>query len=128
MERLDGRDVIEVEFLVGAKVREVYIDPASGDVLTVRDESPDNTEQSQEELQAQADMMGTAKVSLAEAEKVGADHAGGEAREVEFKVVDGQLVAEVVVVTGGSTTKVLVDAATGDVVDGETNTSEAQSE
>ena len=117
MERLDGKDVIEVEFLVGAAVREVYIDPATGDVVSVRDEPPSHTEQSSEELETQAAMMGGAKVTLSEAADIAAGQSGGEALEVEFKVVEDQLVAEVHVQTEDGKAVVLVDAATGDVVD-----------
>ncbi len=118
LETLDGKDVIEVEFLVGATVREAYIDPETGAVITVRDEPPDHTEQTAEDLQARADLVGTAGVSLAEAATIGADHARGVAEEVEFAVVDGTLVADVEVrLPDDTVVTVFVDGVSGEVVD-----------
>ncbi len=116
-ETLDGKDVIEVEFLIGASVREAYIDPASGEVITVRDEPADHTEQTAEDLQARADMVGAAQVSLPQAADIGADHVGGTAEEVEYVIQDGKLVADVEVRNADDTiTTVFVDAVSGEVV------------
>lgn len=116
-ETLDGQSVIEVEFLIGATVREAYVDPSSGEVITVRDEPADHTEQTAEDLQARADMVGGAQVSLPQAAEIGAAHAGGTAEEVEFMIRDGELVADVEVRTAeGSVTTVYVDAISGEVV------------
>lgn len=119
LEQLEGSEVIEVEFLVGATVREVYIDPATGDVLAVRDEAAEHTEQTQEELETQAGMMSSAQISLADAAQIASDHSGGQAEEVEFKVLEGRLVAEVEVQTNAGESVVLVDASTGEVLEGD---------
>ena len=116
-EALDGKPMIEVEFLVGATVREAYVDPSSGEVLTVRDEPADQTEQTAEDLQARADMIGSATVTLPQAADIGAGHTGGTAEEVEFVIQEGRLVADVEVRSDdGTITTVFVDAVSGQVV------------
>lgn len=114
LDQLDGQDVIEVEFLVGATVREAYVDATSGAVLTVRDEPAEDTEQTPEELQARA---GRATVSLPQGAQIGADHLGGTAEEVEYILREGRLVADVEVRTGEDRiVTVFVDAVSGEVV------------
>lgn len=113
IERVEGRDVIEVELFVGDIVREVHLDLLTGEVISVVDET--DGEQSAAELEQQAALSSAPHLGLAEAVEIAERESGGEVLEVEYKVVEGALIAEVEVQEGEETSLFVLDLASGEL-------------
>lgn len=116
-EEHEGQSVIEVELFVGSIVREVHIDPVSGAVISVEDET--DGEQTPAELEQQAKLVAEAKLSIPEAAAKASEQLGGTATEVEFEVIDGALVAVVTVEVDGEARELRLDPVDGQVLPAE---------
>ncbi|MCR9165522.1 MAG: PepSY domain-containing protein [Nannocystaceae bacterium] len=114
--RTGGRDVLEVELLVDGVIREVYLDPATGDVIAIQDE--DGSEVAQQDLASRGKtLVEAAKVSLVEAGDIAREHVHGEETiEVEYLVQDGTLKLDVLVRTSDGYRTVHVDPNDGSVL------------
>jgi len=102
----------EVVVLSGEAVKEVKVDAASGKVLGVKEEKPEEDEV--EELAAVKKALGTVKVSFSLALEAAAKEVkDGKAFAVELEVEDGKPEYEVKLLQGEKVLKVAVDAASG---------------
>lgn len=115
LEQHEGEEVIEVELFVGNTIREVHINPATGAVISVVDET--DGEQSEAELEQQAALMQGEHLSLADAAAAAEEQTGGRALEVEYEVVDGSLRAKVELEDAAGVRVVHLDPASGRIVD-----------
>ena len=123
VENKDGKDLLEVEILLGpGEVREVYLDPATGDV--VRDDLDDLDESEQAEIKGLAEAVAAAGASLNDAVDFAlSKHELKEIIEVELEMHGEKLIIEVAVKGESKEQELIYDPTTkellGKEVDGE---------
>ena len=104
----------EVVVLSCEVVKEVKVDAATGKVLGVKDEKPDEDEA--KELVETKQALAAAKLSFAQAlEQAGIEVKDGKAFKVELELKGGQPIYEVVLLRGDKVMKAAVDAASGKI-------------
>ena len=112
METVDGQELLEVEFLVDGVIKELYLDPMSGEVVIEKDEELEPEEAAT--LPALAEQLGSSGVLLADVITLAeSKYDAGTIREIELEIVDGNLVMTVEVADGKAW---LHDPNTGDVL------------
>lgn len=106
----------EIKTVTKDKVAEVFVDPTSGQVVRTDDEgliAKAFDREDREEFAKLAASPTTLAAAIATAEQ----HVGGKAIEASFDNEDGAMWFEVEAVKDGAVHKVMIDAATGKVVE-----------
>jgi uncharacterized membrane protein YkoI len=106
LEEDDGRIAFAVKIAEGRKVREIALDPATGEVL----------EEELEEDEDPSRIVAAAKIPLQFAIWRACERQPGIVLEAEFEIRDGRAVAEVEILSGGRLRQVVVDGVTGSVL------------
>lgn len=115
LETVDGQELIEVEFLVDGQIKELYLDPKSGDVVKEKDEEPEPDEAAV--LPTLAEQLGSTGVKLADVIALAeSKYDAGSIHEIELGISDGRLVMVVEVADGDGTKGWMHDPSTGDVL------------
>ena len=115
METVDGKQLLEVEFLVEGVIKELYLDPQSGEIVIEKDEELDEEEAAM--LPTLAEQLGSSGVTLTDVIALAeSSYDVGSIREIELEISDGRLVMAVEVADGDATKGWLHDPSTGDVL------------
>ena len=115
METVDGQELIEVEFLVDGQIKELYLDPKTGDVVQEKDEELEPDEAAV--LPTLAEQIGSTGVKLADVIALAeSKYDAASIREIELEISDGRLVMVVEVAEGDGTKGWRHDPSTGDVL------------
>jgi uncharacterized membrane protein YkoI len=109
----EGKNIFEVSFLVGDKIREVDVDAATGAVLEVEDSKADA-----DEIADAKKLLGASKTTFAQAIATALDKVkDGKPFEVELDSEDGKTIIEVELLSGNKIMQVEIDAVTGKVLE-----------
>lgn len=115
LETVDGQELIEVEFLVDGQLKELYLDPKSGEVVKEKDEELEPDEAAV--LPTLAEQLGSTGVKLADVIALAeSKYDAGSIHEIELGISDGRLVMIVEVADGDATKGWMHDPSTGDVL------------
>lgn len=121
LETEEGRELLEVEFLVDAEVREVYMDPITGEVVREETEALDEAERAT--LPKLAEVLDAGEVNLADAIELALEQYDEEdVREIELEVHGDEVILEVEVrQADGSMVAWVLDPRSGEVRGQETD-------
>jgi uncharacterized membrane protein YkoI len=115
VEEEKGAYLYEVKTVSKDKVAEVFVDPASGQVVRTGDEGLIAKVFDQEDQDEFAELAASS-TTLAAAVATAEQHTGGKAIEASFDSEDGTMLFEVEVAKGDAVHKVMIDSASGKVL------------
>jgi uncharacterized membrane protein YkoI len=115
VERENGAYLYEVKTVSKDKVYEVFVDPASGQVVRTDDEGLIAKVFDRED-QDEFSKLGASSTTLAQAIATAEQHTGGKAIEASFDNEDGTMLFEIEVAKDNAVHKVMIDSANGKVL------------